>query len=98
MGLSLLQTASSHDRDLGSDPLGLTFHPGPGHWGFRGSPHGSVPKLVTGPGLTTDTGEDQTTVVRQGPASAGQHSAGGFRAKTGHTVLVLKIDPGKDQA
>ena len=31
MGLSLLRSASSQDRDLGSDPLGLTFHPVPGH-------------------------------------------------------------------
>ena len=31
IGLGLLQTASSQDRELGSDPLGLTFHPGPWH-------------------------------------------------------------------
>ena len=30
-GFSLLQTDSSHGRDMGSDPLGLTLHPGPGH-------------------------------------------------------------------
>ena len=31
MGLSLLQTAFSKERDMGSDPLGLIFHLGPGH-------------------------------------------------------------------
>ena len=31
MGLNLLQMASSQDSDLGSDPLGLMFHPGSRH-------------------------------------------------------------------
>ena len=31
MGLNLQQMAFSQNRDLVSDPLGLTFHPGPRH-------------------------------------------------------------------
>ena len=41
MELRLLQTAPSEDRDLGSDLLGLTVPPGPGHgelWGFPSMP------------------------------------------------------------
>ena len=46
IGLSLLQTASSQDRDLGSDPLGLTS-PRPRAWRAWGFPlQSSMPKPV----------------------------------------------------
>ena len=47
MGLSLLQTASSQDRDLGSDPLALTFQPGPSTEDIGVHPIRFVPKPVT---------------------------------------------------
>ena len=84
MELSLLQTTSSQDRELESDPSGLTFH--------------------SGSSLKTKPGEDQaglpvlTTVVGHSPASAGWHSAGGFRAKTGLSGSGLKTSPGIDQS
>ena len=47
MGLRLLQIASSQDRDLGSDQVGLTFHPGRGIGNLGVNHLGSVPKQVT---------------------------------------------------
>ena len=89
MGLNLLQTASSQDRNLGSDPLGLTVHQGPGHGGFRGFlPRFCAKTSHTGSGLKTDPGEDQaglpalTRIVRCQTLQL--HSGTGL-SSTGHS-------------
>ena len=79
MGLSLLQTASSRDRDLGSDPLGL--NPGPGQTIGSPSPRFCVKTGHTLSGLKTDPGESQAglpvlTTGKDQQAQAGTVPAG----------------------
>ena len=101
MGLSLLQTAfPPQNRDLGSDPLGLTASQAPGLPGAAFGAFTIATGVSTGvvAGATTgvyngpsNTGElvppVLTTVVRLGPVSTGRHSAGAIRALPGCSSL-----------
>ena len=83
MGISLPQTASTSRTGA----WGLTLSQALGIQDY------SLPNWSHQSGLKTDLDDDQagppalTTVVRQGPASAGWHSAGESRAKPGCSSL-----------